>query len=288
MTSPHILIVGGTGRVGRELVRLLDQDHVPVRILSRSEKSRDSFAGQSVEIAIGDLNVPESLPPALDGIGRIFMVTMDQPRQAELEGNLIDAAAKSGVEKIVKSSAFAAGLQPPVGYGITHAASERKLMASDMRWVILRPYMFMQNLLEPADLIRKRSLLPMPLGDAGIGIVDARDVAAAGKCALLSDEFDDDIHELTGPEVVTMAECAEMLSEVVGRRIRYRSPPYWLAGWMMRMEGTSSWDVRMRKQLFEMIRDGGEARITDCVERITGQKPRSLASFVREHVADFA
>lgn len=288
MTQPEILVVGGTGLVGRELVGLLCRDRIPVRVLSRSAKSRDLFASRDVEIATGDLNRPDSLLPALDGVHRVFMVTRDHPAQAEREGNLIEAAARSGVDKIVKSSAYAAGLAPPVGYGIPHAASERKLMDSGMRWVILRPYMFMQNLLELADLVRARRVLPMPLGDAGVGIIDARDVAAAGKCVLVSDAFDGEAHELTGPEVVTMAECAKTLSETLGRRIRYRSPPYWLAGLMMRLQGTSSWDVRMRKQLFRMIRDGGEARVTGRVERITGHEPRSLARFLREFAAQFS
>jgi uncharacterized protein YbjT (DUF2867 family) len=200
---------------------------------------------------------------------------------------LISLAKKTAVKKIVKSSAFAASLHPPVGYGITHAASEHQLMNSELEWVIYRPYMFMQNFLDLSDLIKSPGFIPMPLRSSKIALIDARDVALAAFIALTEEGHAYKLYDLSGPEALSMSECASLMSRLMGRRIRYLSPPYWLAGLMMRAQGEAAWDVMMRKQLFNMICDGGEARITNDFERLCKKKPRTLIDFIRDHLAMF-
>lgn len=287
MKKPEILIIGGTGKIGSELVSLLTEAGIYFRILLRHNSTARLPQSDNYEIVHGDLTETEKLGTALHDIKQVFLLSRDQARLGELEGNLITLARESGVKKIVKSSAFAAGLQPPVGYGITHAKSEQELMTSGLNWVILRPYMFMQNLLELAELIKSQSLLPLPLRKAKIGLIDARDVALVAKTVLTEDGFDNKHYELTGPEVLSIPDCAGVLSELLGRTIRYRSPPYWFAGLMMRMQGVSAWDINMRKQLFKMIREGGEAKTTNAVEQISGQKPRELRTFLIENQVAF-
>lgn len=283
MNNPEILIIGGTGKIGSELVSLLMNDGIHFRLLVRQNSTAQLPRYDNYEVVHGDLAESEKLKIALQDIQQIFLLSRDQPRLGELERNLIKLAKESGVKKIVKSSAFAAGLQPPVGYGISHAESEQKLIACGLKWVILRPYMFMQNLLELSDLIMSRNLMPLPLAKAKIGLIDARDIALVAKTVLTEDGYDNKFYELTGPDALSMTDCAEILSGILGRSIRYRSPPYWIAGLMMRIQGVSAWDVAMRRQLFKMIRDGGETKITRDVEHITGQKPRSFEKFLREN-----
>jgi uncharacterized protein YbjT (DUF2867 family) len=279
--------VGGTGKIGTELLSLLTEHHASIRVLLRPNSKSQLSDSSNFEIVYGDLNDSESIRVALKGISQVFLLTRDQPQQGDLESDLIDLAIRAGVKKIVKSSAFAAGLNPPVGYGLTHTVSEQKLMSSGLNWVILRPYMFMQNFLELADLIKSRGIIPLPMGKTKIGLIDARDVALVAKTILIDEEHENRVYELTGPESLNLAESAEILSNLLGRTIHYRSPPLWLAGLMMRMQGVSSWDVRMRKQLFRMIHEGGEDKVTDNVEKISGEKPRSLETFFREHQNTF-
>lgn len=285
--KPEILVVGATGKIGQELIPLLLNADIPLRLMVRTETAKRLFPQGNVEFVQADLNDREAVEKAVQDIATIFLVTRDQPGQGELESALIEAAAYAGVKKIVKSSAFAAGLSPPVGYGVTHAVSEKKLMDSGLRWVILRPYMFMQNFLELAELIGRRGLMPLPMGKAAIALIDARDVALTASRVLTESSYDNSIYELTGPQSLTMQECTAIFSDSLGRTVRYRSPPFWLAGLMMRKEGVSKWDVDMRKQLFRMIRDGGEASISNDVEDITGRKPYSLEQFIHTYLPSF-
>jgi uncharacterized protein YbjT (DUF2867 family) len=283
VSKAEILIVGGTGKIGSELISLMTDEGTSLRVLVRQESIGKLHKNENLEVVYGDLSELNKLEIALSDIKQVFLLTRDQVHQGELESNLIEQAKTAGVEKIVKSSAFAAGLEPPVGYGITHAKSEKVLMASGLEWAILRPYMFMQNLLELSALIKSPGLMPLPLGKAGIGLIDARDVALVAKTVLSEKTHQNKIYELTGPHVLNMADCANIISEILGRSVRYRSPPYWFAGLIMRLQGASAWDIGMRKQLFKMIREGGEAKVTADFEEITGQKPRSIEDFIRDH-----
>jgi len=281
-----VLVVGATGKVGKELVSLLVADGIKPRIFQRAS-SKNAFKDTDLEVVSGDLADKESLKAALEGINTVFMITRDQLDQAFLEGNLIEAAVEQGVEKIIKSSAFAAGLNPPKGYGEIHRQTELKLIQSGLRWVILRPYFFMQNFLELSGEIGKSGILPMPLAKAKVGIIDARDVALVAFHAIKSHTFDNQCYQLTGPNSLTMKECSEIFGQELNKKIRYLSPPYWLASLMMRRQGISSWDIRMRKQLFGMIKSGGEEKLTSCVKQITGKDPYSLADFIKTYQTDF-
>jgi uncharacterized protein YbjT (DUF2867 family) len=287
MDKPEILIIGGTGNIGSELASIITGANIPIRILLRPESTANVPKHDCIEIVHGHLDEPDNIGHAFEGIEKVFLLTRDQPHQGEIEGRLVDLAVHAGVQKVVKSSAFAAGLDPPISYGVALARTEKKLMASGINWVILRPYMFMQNFLLIAELIMSRGILPLPLGQARVAFVDARDVALAAFRVLTTAKFDNQIFELTGPAALSLEECATILTNVLNRQVRYRSPPLWLAGLIMRIQGTSSWDVNMRKELFRMIREGGEDQVTNDVERTTGQSPRSLEKFVRDNIDAF-
>lgn len=281
-----VLVVGATGKVGSELVSLLVADGIKPRLFQRAS-SKNAFKDTDLEVVSGELADKESLKAALEGINTVFMITRDQPDQALLEGNLIDVAVGQGVEKIIKSSAFAASLDPPQGYGAIHHQAELKLMQSGLKWVVLRPYFFMQNFLELSKEITQSGFLPLPLARAKVGVIDARDVALVAFHVIKSHRFDNQCYELTGPESLTMKDCSNVLGQVLNKKVRYFSPPYWLASLMMRRQGVSQWDIRMRKQLFRMIKSGGEEKLTDWVKRITGKDPYSLVDFVKAYQASF-
>ncbi len=281
------LIIGGTGQVGRELISLLTTRGTPVRALIRNPQQNKLVESAHLQLVRGDLADKSSLGDALKDIRRVFLLTRDQPQQGQIESDFIKLAEKAGVSKIVKSSAFAAALEPPPGYGIGHAESEKTLMQSDLDWTIIRPFVFMQNTLELADLVSKRSILPLPMGEARIALIDARDVALAASTVLLNSGHENRSYHLTGPESLSFKECAEILSALLKRKISYRSPPFWFAGFMMKLQGVSAWDISMRKQLFKMVREGGEANTSPHFEEITQTKPRSITTFFEDHLDSF-
>jgi len=283
----QILLTGGTGRIGGELARMLRDSNQRVRAISRNPERAEFLKRLGVEILREDLSKPNDLAAVTAGVQQLFLLSSDHPLQAERECALLDAAVRAGVRRVVKVSAFAAGLEPPISYGVQHRRTEDYLRASGLAWTILRPYMFMQNFCEFGDLIASKKMFMAPFGKTKIALIDARDVAAVAHAVIMEGEHESQVYELTGPAAISCTDVARILAEVLGHPVRYKSVPAWLAGLAMRREGVAAWDVKMRKQLFGMIKAGGEAQTNDLVETITGTAARSLEVFARDHREHF-
>jgi uncharacterized protein YbjT (DUF2867 family) len=275
-----ILVTGATGRVGSELLRLLARDGVPLRALVRNRARAAWEDSDRIRTVTGDLADEAAMTAALEGCEKLFLATPDRPDQGERERRIIEIARRCGIEAIVKVSAYAAALEPPISYGVQHRIAERALEASGLRWTVLRPYMYMQNFLDFAPLIRSKGLIPAPFGRARVSMVDARDVAAVARGVLAGDAHHGRIYEVTGPAAIDFGEAAAVIAKRIRRRVRYVPVPRWLAGLAMRRDGVSAWDVGMRLALFKMIKAGGEAAVRNIVTEVGGSPPRDFARFV--------
>src|SRR5581483_6335282 len=104
-------------------------------------------------LAAGDLGTGAGLRAALEGAGRLLVISPLGPRLAEMEAAIVDAAARAGVRHAVKLSTLGVAEQgggPQQRQYALHRASERRLERSGMAWTHLRPGPFMQNLLAQA------------------------------------------------------------------------------------------------------------------------------------------
>ena len=283
-----VLVVGATGRIGGELIRLLTAAGQPVRALVRPESASATSFPQGVETVTGDLCDCASLDAATNGIDAAFVAIRDHPDQAQLETNLIASLEARAPVQLVKVSAFAASLSPPPGYGRIHAAIEERLRESALRWTVLQPYMYMQNFLEIADAVRYAGRIPLPLGHSRVAFIDARDVARAAASVLGESGHDEQTYVLTGPESLRCADVAEAMTAVLERKVGYVPVPQWLAGRLMRLSGATDWDVEMRTELFQMLRRNGEADTNDTLARLTGTGATPVQAFLRDYRPAFA
>ena len=94
-----ILVTGATGTVGSELVRLLVEAGQRPRVLSR-DAGKARGLGSGVEIAVGDLDRPDTIRPALEGVDRMFLLTS----RTKQDVAVLAAARDAGVEALVKLS----------------------------------------------------------------------------------------------------------------------------------------------------------------------------------------
>ncbi|MEM8497108.1 MAG: NmrA family NAD(P)-binding protein [Pseudomonadota bacterium] len=280
MNRGHVLVVGATGTVGYELLLQLRSHEFPCSAMLRRSNAE---LPEGVRPVYADLTCPSSLRTALQGVDLVFLLSGDSPDQVKQECAVIDAAKMCGVRGIVKSSAFAAGLDPPLAYGANHAHVEQYLKNSGLEWAILRPTMFMQNFLELSAAISQRGLLPLPFGNAKVSLIDARDVALAASTLFRQNGPWQRTYEINGPEAINMEAAAHELSKTTGRSVRYLSPPFWVIALIMQAQGIRRWDIRMRKQLFTMIRSGGESNCSSDFQELTGQMPGSFAEFTQRY-----
>jgi uncharacterized protein YbjT (DUF2867 family) len=152
-----ILVTGGTGLIGGEVLRRLSQAGVPARALARDMKKTRPIPG--VTWVAGDLGKPETLSRGFEGVTTLFLLTHYLEDMVELQHNAIVAARAAGVGQIVKVSAFAATPHSKAPIGRWHYQVEQEMEGSGMAWTILRPHHFMQNLLAQAEYVIRDSAI---------------------------------------------------------------------------------------------------------------------------------
>jgi len=214
-----ILVTGGTGAIGGELLRLLSRAGIPARALARDPDKGQTLPG--ITWIAGDLSKPESLPPAFDDVGKLFLLTSYYEDMVELQHNAIVAARAAGVSHVVKVSAFAATDHSLAPVGRWHYQVEQELRASGMEWTILRPHHFMQNLLTQLDYIVNEGAVYSASGDGKIPYVDARDVAAVAFVTLTRPGHLGKVYVVTGSEAISYRQAAEIIGAETGRPLRF-------------------------------------------------------------------
>jgi uncharacterized protein YbjT (DUF2867 family) len=282
-----ILIVGATGLVGSATVRQLTTRGVPVRALVRSAEKAATLAGPDVETVVGDLEQPSSLDAALDGVTRALLISPLNPRQVEWQGNFVEAARRAGTVHIVKLSGLGTALDSPLRSGRWHAQTERHIADAGLPWTHLHPPFFMQNLLRSATAIATQGVLAASMQAGKIAMVDARDVAAVAVAALTSDGHAGKTYTITGPEALSFHEVAQKLSDTTGRRVTYQDVPLATVWQELVATGIPAWLVEVRMEFATALRDGYAAAVTDTVQAVTGQPPRTFDTFVHEYAALF-
>ena len=210
-----ILLTGATGKIGSALAKQLAERTYRSRALVRNPDRASGLRRIGIDIAEGDLSSPDSLDRAMEGVSALFLLTRAGPGMVELEVNAIEAASRTGVELIVKLSAPGAHPRARLGIGRWHGEIEEHLTASRIAHILLRPSYFMQNFLDFAPEIHSDGSFSAPAGDAGINMVDVRDIAVVAATALTERGHDELEYHISGPEAISFEEAAETLSETL-------------------------------------------------------------------------
>lgn len=281
-----IALTGATGTIGGALLRILADAGEEVRALSR--RPPEGEVPPSVTWAEADLMERATLPRVLEGADRLFLLTGNVETAVRAQQNAIRAAVQARVRHVVKLSALGASDHSKSVIGVWHWVVEQELQRSGLAWTILRPHVFMQNVLAQAASIRSRGEVRSPAGDAAVPRIDTRDIAAASAAVLTGSGHEEKRYTLTGPAPVAWQEVADTLSDVLGYAVRYVAESENDAWHRLHGSGQPPWLVGAQLSLAEYQREGGGTDVvTDTVERLTGRPARTFRTFVADHADRF-
>ncbi|GAA1237205.1 SDR family oxidoreductase [Prauserella halophila] len=287
--SRTVLLTGATGTVSGALLDVLADSDRNVRALVRTGAAADSIAARGAEPVTGDLDDPGSLAPAFEGVQDVWVLTPNGPRAPENNTNIMWAARQAGAERVVRLSVVGAAHDAPNRSGRLHALSDRETEQSDLRWTILRPHWFMQNLLNEAAEVAANGTFSLNMAAGRIGMIDARDIAACAARVLLDDP---DRHHgmtytLTGPRSLGFDDVAEQLGEVLGTPVRYLAVTDETKRTALRDHGVPEWLIGMLEDYARAFAGGWGDVTTGTVGRLLGRAPRDVAEFARDHADAF-
>jgi len=279
-----ILITGASGNVGKEVLKQIVQTGAQVRAAFQSV-SKALAVPAGVEIVTLDFNQPETLRTALENVNRVFLVGPPTAQLPMLEQKAVDVIAQSDVRQLVKLSAM--GSRDAI-FPRQHAESEAYIQASGVPYTFLRPNGFMQNMANyNAPTINTQNAFYGTEGDGRVSQIDVRDVAAVAVKALTEDGHVGKAYTLTGPEALTNGQIAQILSDAIGREIKFVNlQPAQLKGALL-SAGVPEWSADALLDLQRLYREGKAATVTRDVEQILGRKPISFPEFARDYKGAF-
>ncbi|MDB5411882.1 MAG: NmrA family transcriptional regulator [Rubritepida sp.] len=284
-----ILVTGATGNVGRNVVEQLVKRGADVRALVR-DPSKASFPA-GVDVVQGDLLDVDALRKAFSGVSTLFLlngVVADEYTQALVA---LAVAREAKIERIVYLSVIHSDLYVNVPHFAGKFGVERMIERMGLNATILRPAYFMDNDITIKDVIAGYGIYPMPIGNKGLAMIDARDVGEIAAIELIRREQSATPLPLNrinvvGPDTLTGADAAAIWTDVLGRPIAY--PGDDTAGFEQNLrQFMPSWmalDMRLMAERF--ITDGIVPDAGD-VERLTTLLGRPLRSY-RDYAAQIA
>jgi len=281
-----ILVTGGTGGIGSELLRLLSQAGIATRALVRNPHKIQKLS--HITWIAGDLARPQTLTTAFEGSKTLFLLTSYYEDMIALQHNAIAAARAAGVTHVVKVSAFAASGHSRAPIGRWHYQVEKELQESGLGWTMLRPHHFMQNLLAQAEYIIKEGVVYSASGDGKIPYIDARDVAAVAFVTLTQPGHLGKKYVLTGSEAISYRQAAEIIGAAIGKQLRFVFEQPDEARARRVREGVPPAVIESILAIAAYQRAGGKTvTITSTVADLIGRPPRTFMEFAREHAAVF-
>jgi len=270
--TAKVLVTGARAKTGAPAARQLAAAGVDVRGGS-SDPSGVRIPG--VGPVRFSWDEEETWAPALDGVDAVFLVRPDRADAPDLAARFV--ARTRPDTRVVLLSETAQGSYGPDDWAPRVEAAVRD---SGRPWTVVRPGWFMQVLTDPrfflGDLAEGR--LPFPSGDARLAWIDARDIAAVAVAALLDPAHEGLTHVVSGPEALTLAETADVLSTGLGRPVRHEDVDVRTA-----LTGIDGFDRQITEDTYARVRRGEFAEVTTTVEEVTGAPARTLAQFVADH-----
>jgi uncharacterized protein YbjT (DUF2867 family) len=278
-----ILVFGGTGTVGREVVRQLVARGEKVCVATRHA---DTSVPSGVEPRTADLTDPYSVGPVFDGIERVFLLNAVSPTEVQEGLCAVEWARRAGVKKIVYLSVQAADAAWHIPHFGGKVVIENAIRESGFEFTILRPNNFFQNDYWVKDAIVSHGVYPQPLGGVGVNRVDVRDIGEAAVKALTTPAGRNETFVLAGRDALTGQACADVYSRHLGRPVRYAGDDLdrWEQQARQMYPPALAFDFRMMYGLFHERGLLATAEDLRRLEAFLGHAPRRFDSFVAETV----
>lgn len=284
MAESRIVLTGATGNTGQVVAELLSARGVPFVGMARSAANRARLARRGIECVAGDFDDPRSLEEALEGASAAYLVCTPDEHLVRRETAFIRACKEAGVARIVKCSAYQAAVDGETANLRSHGVIERELERSGVGWTVVRPHGFMQTFtLLGWDMMQSSGVISFPAGDGAIPLVDVRDVGALVAKVLTESGHEGKVYDVTGPEALTFARQAEILSQVLERQITYlpgREPELSM---MLSLMGATATPREHAIKVARMIREHRLARVHPTLSEL-GITPTTFERFVRDVV----
>lgn len=284
-----ILVTGATGMFGGRVSDQLAQRGVPVRGMTSNPGRAAQLERVGVDPVVADMDRPETLLDAMVGVDTVFLVSPMDDRVRVREGNVLEAAQRVGVRRIVKL--FGAVKHDGDPLGRLHEASVEAISRSGLEWALLSPTSVLETtLLSMIPWIEEVGGVVASAGDGKVAHVAADDVARAGAVVLADRRENGRDYVITGPQLLSLGDLCEIMSRATGRQIPYMDvPDEELERLLVEEAGMTPDEAEIGVIChFRAWRNGQATACTDTYGELTGLEPTTAEAWIESHRELFA
>lgn len=274
-----IAITGASGGLGRHVAELLLEQMLPddLLLLTRTPDALKSFSKRGVHVRKATFKNPTGLKQDLAGVDRLLLISIDAgPHRLELQRQAVAVAQRAGVEHVVYTSMAQPSSDNPSFVIPDHAATEQALRESGMAWTFLRNNVYAEGAIVAAKAAIESGRLVTNAGDGGTAYVSRADCARAAALVLATDGHEKSAYDITGPEAVTSADFAALVTELSGAPVEL--VPLTDDAYFDHLidDGVPQGVADLMSSFGEATREGFLGKVTTDVRDLTGREPKPL------------
>lgn len=217
-----VLVTGSHGRTGKPVVKALAERGANVKAFVRdpAQDSEMKALGASA-IAVGDMDEPDTIRPALEGCDAIVHIGPPMhPDEKTMTSHFVDAAKDAGVSRFIYYSVMHP-LRREVRHHRLKLDTEEMLIESGLPYSIIQPMRYMQHLEPIWSKVVSGGVHAMPFNtQVKFNVVDLLDLAEATARITLEDGWLYGTYELAGPDALSQSDMAEIISKVTGKTVK--------------------------------------------------------------------
>ena len=281
-----IAITGAAGHLGRLTAQLV-LERAPadeVVLVTRHPDAIADLADAGATIRHGDFDDPSSLAGTFDGCERVLLISTDVlGNRVAQHSAAIDAAAAAGVRHMIYTSGQNAGGTLPLVVAYEHGATEQAIRDRGLRCTALRNGLYAEFQVGAAARAFASGRLVHNSGDGRTAYVSREDCAAAAAAVLTSSGHEDRTYDITGPELVSQADLAALVTAITGRPVEAAAIDDEAAAQALVDVGLPPEMARAYASFGTAIREGVLKTVSSAVHDLTGREPRSLREVLEAH-----
>ena len=290
--SAKLLVTGASGKLGRGVIDHLIADRnvsaKDIIAVTRDPAKLGELAAQGVEVRRGDLGDAGSLASAFAGADRVLVISTDTApgsgERIKQHSAAVAAAKAAGASRVLYTS-----LPKPdvsvISFAFEHLGSEKAVIESGLAYTVFRNGWYSENLFMSLPQALKSGQWFTSAGEGRLAYGARDDLAAAIAGGLASDDKENRIYTLTGPQLFATAEIAELVSKTLGKPLTVVpiTDEQLAAG--LRQHGLPEPVVDMIVSIDANTRGGFLDLVTGDVEKLSGRKSQTLKSFLENNKA---
>lgn len=291
MSKPTLLIIGAAGNNGVATLDALTRkfpNHFVIRAGVHSEAKAQALQAKypSIQTVVLDLDRPETLPAAFQGVDKLFLIIGNVENREEHAKNAIDAAvAAKGVKHVLFYSVFGAEYES-ILFGRQFRFGEKYLEASGLPWTHLRTIFFQENFAGWAEGI-KQGAFYFGIRDGRFAPLNVGDIGEIAANILAGSGHEGKAYAVTGPELLSGEDFARVFGEVSGKPVQYVSPDQATTLKSLLDSGWPEWQAKGLLELFEVFATNQAAVVSPDGERLLGRPLTKLKDYVAANKALF-